>query len=177
MMKIMKLIAIFTGLILTASIAAAADHCETVKGRVTSQMVGVFSNGDLCDSPVGICTEGRMTGKLKGSFRFVAANLAPFDNGGVTPTVFATTGVLTASPKYCRGDLVFNDTSAFSVDSISGDGNLGFASLQTLDGAASTGRCEDATGRVRIQGLFNNGCVDCKYEGLICGVTKSEAGD
>ena len=81
--------------------------------------------------------------------------------------------MLTASSKYCRGDLVFNDTSAFSVVSISGDGNLGFASLETVDGAASTGRCQDATGRVRIQGLFNNGCVDCKYEGLICGVTVS----
>ncbi len=177
-MKITKAMILSATLILAATNADASGHCKEVKGRITSQVVGLnFPNGDPCLSPVGICTEGSLTGNLKGPFRFVAANLTPFPNSGATPNVFATTGVLTADAEFCGGDLVFNDTSAFSVVSVSDDGNQAFASLQTVDGAASTGGCQDATGRVRVQGLFNLGCVDCKYEGLICGVEISDNDD
>ena len=176
-MKITQSILLFAGLTLAAAGAFASDHCISVKGRVTSQTVTEFSNGEGCPSLVGICTEGRLTGGLKGRFRFVAGSLVPFNNDGATPNVFATTGVLTSESKLCRGTAVFNDTSAFSLTSVAGDTNLDFASIQTLDGNLSTGRCSGAVGRIRIQGLFDNGCVDCKYEGRICGVVASHDDD
>lgn len=176
-MKITQSILLFAGFMLLSAGAFASDHCISVKGRVTSQTVAVFSNGVACPSPVGICTEGRFTGGLKGRFRFVAGSLDPFNNGGVTPDVFATTGVLTSKSKLCRGSAVFNDTSAFATTSVAGDTNLDFASIQTLDGNLSTGRCSGATGRVRIQGLFDNGCVDCRYQGRICGVVAAHDDD
>lgn len=172
-MKITGSILLLAGFMLASASAFASDHCIAVKGRVTSETVTVFSNGIDCPSPVGICTEGRLTGRLKGRFRFVAGSLEPFNNGGATPDVFATTGVLTSKSKLCRGTAVFNDTSAFATSSVAGDTNLDFASIQTLDGNLSSGRCNGATGRIRIQGLFDNGCVDCKYEGRICGVVTS----
>ena len=118
---------------------------------------------------------------MRGRFTFVASTLVPFGLAVTDPDapadVFASTGVISIDTKFCRGTLVLKDTSAFAVSSITGDGDLGFASLETVDGINSTGKCEGATGRIRIQGIFNNGCVDCRYEGLICGVKKSENDD
>lgn len=47
-----------------------------------------------------------------------------------------------------------------------------FASLSTVDPSMSTGGCAGATGRLRLAGVFE-GCVDCEYEGEVCGVGPS----
>jgi hypothetical protein len=77
--------------------------------------------------------------------------------------VAATTGVVTLNSKICSGSLVLEDTSTFSL---SPDGSV--AGLDTPDGTESTGDCFGATGRLRYMGIFEGGCVDCRYDGEIC---------
>ena len=146
---------------------ATAGDCKSVKGRVVSELVTAFSDGSPCTSPLGLCTEGRFTGRLKGKFRFVANTLTPFvvADPAAPPDVASTTGVISIATRFCDGTLVLDDTSAFSL---SDDGFV--ASLQTPNGAASTGGCSGASGRVRLEGIFQLGCVDCRYKGEICGV-------
>lgn len=159
-----------------ASGVYAGDGCKSVKGRITSQLVANFSNGDPCPSPLLLCTEGRFTGKLRGRFKFVANSLSPFQaqDPAAPADVAATTGVLNLKTRFCDGNLVFKDTSAFVTDPTS-DGY--FASLGTVDGDASSGGCANASGRIRIQGVFIGGCVDCKYVGQICGLGKDDDDD
>ncbi len=165
LVKYLLLTAAAFGLVATG---AAAGDCKSVKGRVVSELVGQFSDGTPCTSPLGLCTEGRFTGRLKGKFRFIAGSLTPFGLIDLTksqPNVAATTGVINLETRFCGGTLVLDDTSVFSLDL---DGSV--ASLQTPNGDASTGGCAGASGRVRLEGVFDNGCVDCKYRGEICGV-------
>lgn len=172
-MKFIKLMTL-AGLLGIAPIAFAAGDCKPVQGHLTSTVVSVFSDGTPCTSPFGICSEGRFTGRLKGQFRFVANALHPF--AAIDPTapldVAATTGVITVESSYCGGTLVLDDTSAFSL----GEDGF-FASLQTPNGALSGGGCTGASGRIRAQGVFIGGCVDCKYVGEICGVGPSPDDD
>ena len=147
--------------------ASADDDCRTVKGRVVSQVVTEFSDGSACTSPLGICSEGRFTGTLKGKFAFTAIAGLPYASfdAGSPADIFATTGELKLQPKRCHGVLGFRDTSVFSF---SPDGN--FASIGTADPLLGSGSCAGATGRIRIEGIFQLGCVDCKYRGEICGL-------
>lgn len=148
----------------------ANNDCKPVQGRVTSELVTQFADGSMCPSPLGLCTEGRFTGRLKGKFRFVANTLTPFAlaDPSAPPDVASTTGVISIDTRYCDGTLVLDDTSAFSL---AADGFV--ASLQTPNGDASTGGCFGASGRVRLEGVFQLGCVDCAYRGEICGVGPS----
>ena len=171
-MKIRKALGcIVIGTLVAAFPAAhASDGCDEVKGRVTSEIVAVFSDGEACPSLLGLCTEGRFTGDLKGKFRFVASTLTPFV--ALDPTspldVAATTGTLDLDVKrYCKGSLSFADTSSFSLGP---DGS--FAAIDTIVG--TSGECADASGRIRIEGIFMNGCVDCNYRGEVCGVDNDD---
>lgn len=152
----------------------ADSACTPVQGRVTSELVEQFADGSLCPSPLGLCTEGRFTGRLKGKFRFVANTLTPFAAADPTAPadVASTTGVISIDTGFCAGTLVLDDTSAFSLGA---DGFV--ASLQTPNGDASNGGCMGASGRVRLEGIFQLGCVDCAYRGEICGVGPSADGD
>ena len=157
-----------------ASVGAAEAACKKVKGHIVSEVVPVFSNGEPCTSPAGICTEGRFTGRLKGRFTFVAQTLTPFNELDMTapPDVAATTGVVELDTRFCRGTLVLSDTSAFSI----GPDGL-FGGLETVDGAASSGGCLGASGRIRVSGVFMGGCVDCEYEGEVCKVGSGDDDD
>lgn len=172
-MKVTRILILVGGLLAAMSAFATPDDCKSVKGRLTSNVVVP------CDG--ALCSEGQFRGNLRGRFTFVANTLLPFGSAVADPNapgdVFASTGVIRIDTKFCRGTLVLKDTSAFAVASITGDDDLGFVSLETVDSTNSTGKCEGATRRIRIQGIFNNGCVDCKYEGLICGVTRSNRDD
>jgi len=147
------------------SLAIADDRCRSVQGRVVSEVVTEFSDGSACTSPLGICSEGRFTGKLKGRFTFTATGAAPFAtiDGGSPEDMFATTGVLNLGFARCNGALVFRDTSVFSFGP---DGF--FASVGTADPLLGSGSCAELSGRIRIEGVFDQGCVDCKYRGEIC---------
>ncbi len=158
------------GMILGAAVflttGSAMAECEPVRGRIVSEQVEVFSRGEPCPSVLGLCTEGRFSGDLKGRFKFIANSLTLYDtlDPTTTPNVAAVTGVNKLQPrKLCHGTLVFTDTSAFSLEP---DGFVG--GLETVDGSASTGSCYGASGRIRIEGVFMEGCVDCTYKGEIC---------
>lgn len=149
------------------STAIADDDCRSVKGRVVSQVVTEFADGSACTSPLGICSEGRFTGTLKGRFAFTATAALPYASfdAGSPADIFATTGELRLQPKRCHGVLAFRDTSVFSF---SPDGY--FASIGSADPLLGSGGCAAASGRIRIEGVFQLGCVDCKYRGEICGL-------
>ena len=151
-----------------ATNAIAASDCKSVKGRVTSTVVEFFSSGEACTSPLGICSEGRFTGKAKGSFTFIADSLVPYSvqDPNAQADVAATTGRLELTPKkLCDGTILFRDTSAFAL---APDGS--FVSIGTVDPAASSGSCAETSGRIRIEGIFMGGCVDCRYGGERCGL-------
>ena len=146
--------------ITAVAISSAQAQCKSVNGHITSELVEVFSNGAQCPSPISLCTEGRFIGGLKGEFTFVAQTLNPT---GAVPDVAFTIGEIQLSSNQCDGTLILTDTSAFSL---SPDGQFG--GLQTVDGDASTGDCNEASGRLRVFGVFIGGCVDCTYRGEIC---------
>ena len=166
-MKIVKFLLLTAAAFGLFATGASASDCKSVKGRVISELVTEFADGSPCLSALGLCTEGRFTGRLKGKFRFVANSLTPFGVLDMTAPmdVAATTGVISIDTQFCNGTLVLDDTSAFSIGP---DGFVG--SIQTPNGAVSSGGCNGATGRLRLEGVFMEGCVDCRYKGEICGV-------
>ena len=105
-MKSIILVLLAFGLSANSTFLLADDQCKTVKGRVVSQVVTEFSDGSGCDSPIGICSEGKFSGKLKGKFTFTAVGASPYvpmidpDSPG---DIFATTGILNLKPKRCHG--------------------------------------------------------------------------
>jgi hypothetical protein len=169
---------LIVGLAISFALAGVTDSayatCKSAHGRIVSTLVTEFSDGTLCPSLLGLCTEGRFTGTLNGRFRFVATTLTSYaDLDPSAPAdVAATTGVVTLNSKICSGSIVLEDTSTFSL---SPDGSV--AGLETIDGTGSTGDCFGATGRLRYMGIFEGGCVDCKYDGEVCVVGKEEEGD
>lgn len=147
--------------------------CKTVNGRIISDVVLQYSDGSPCLSP--LCTEGRLTGRLNGRLRYFATAAARYNDllmptPPVAPNVDASTGIITLSPRhFCAGDLIFADTSAFSYDSdpfVSGRFEGIVSAIETI--IAGTGGCAGATGRLRVHGVFDNGCVDCRYVGKVC---------
>ena len=154
-------------LLSTAVVGFAHADCRHVDGRINSDLVAFFSDGSACPSPLGLCTEGRFSGDLKGRFRFVADSLSPYvlQDPASPADVVATTGTISLRTKYCGGTLFLRDTSAFST---SADGLVG--GLETVDGDASSGGCAGASGRIHVAGVFMEGCINCRYEGEVCRV-------
>ncbi len=173
----LRIVGVGIGLALVASTGTAVAECEAVDGRVVSRLVEEFSNGEPCPSPLALCTEGRFTGDLEGDFTFVALSLNPYATlpgvaeGTVPPDVAATTGFINLEPEeLCAGTLVLSDTSTFSLGP---DGF--FAGLETV--FPQDDACGDVTGRLRIEGVFIGGCVDCRYDGEICGADVDDDDD
>ena len=124
--------------ILTMS-PALAERCRDVDGRLISRVVETFSNGKPCTSPLGVCTEGRFTGDLKGRFRFTSRTLQSYSTQDPDAPLDVTslTGFFKLSPrKLCNGTLTLFDTSAYSFGP---DGS--YSSIETI--TSGTGTCED----------------------------------
>lgn len=62
-------------------------HCKRVDGDFTSVTVAP----PACNSPVGLCTHGTLTGRLRGTYDFVALTLAPAGDPD-QPMLFVYTG-------------------------------------------------------------------------------------
>jgi hypothetical protein len=121
-----------------------------------------LSDGSLCAAAPGLfCTTGRFTGGLSGTFDFTATTFDALANpdSALTGTAFFT-GELVLQTN--RGVLVFKDAGAVAVDGEV----LRFASVLTIIGG--TDALTGATGRIRDEGIFINGCVDCRYRGEVC---------
>ncbi len=153
--------------------APALADCESVEGRVVSTIVAAYSDGTPCPSPLGLCTEGRFTGDLAGNIRFSAATLTPYFvlDASSPPDMAASTGTITLdTDEICEGTIVFADTATFSL------GDDGYVvAIETI--ADATGSCAAATGRIRLSGVFQGGCVDCEYVGEVCGVDDDDDDD
>ena len=139
--------------------------CRSVEGRLVSQVVAIgqpLSDGSPCDAAPGLfCTTGRFTGGLAGTFDFAARTFDPAANPD-----FASTGTGFFTGRLVlrtnHGTLTFRDAGAIASDSDA----LTFASVLTV--IEGTDALTGATGRIRDEGIFVNGCVDCRYRGEVC---------
>ena len=142
------------------------DRCNSVSGTLTSIVVPIgqpLSDGTICAAAPGLfCTTGVAVGDLRGIFDFTANTFDPLANPDFGETgVGIFTGNLVLRMK--RGTLVFKDVGAFdAIPGSRGD----FASVLTV--VQGTEALAGATGRLRDEGIFINGCVDCTYRGEIC---------
>jgi hypothetical protein len=157
------LVALASPFLLTAAAAssdgagtALAGECRSVIGQLASRVTT-----DACTSPLDLCTLGRYWG-VQGAFGFTATSLTPAANPDFAQTTVAFyTGDAVIRTK--DGDLMIKDAGAFDIGPTS-NGDFG-AVLAIIGG---TGDFVGATGRIRIEGLFVNGCVDCRYRGEVC---------
>ena len=147
------------------SLAAGGGACQPLEGRLVSQAVPIgqpLSDGSLCTASPGLfCTTGRFTGGLAGTFDFTAKTLDSLANPD-----FALTGISFFTGQLIlhtnHGGVVFKDAGALAIE-----GNvITFASVLTI--IEGTGALTGATGRIRDEGIFINGCVDCRYRGEVC---------
>jgi len=137
---------------------ASAGECQSVRGHIVSRVL----TGTDCTSPVGLCTIGRFRGDIRGDFVFTASSLNPGANPDFALTSVAFyTGDLVLHTN--DGDLISKDAGAFNITPNS---NEDFGSVQTI--ITGTEELAGTTGRIRAEGVFINGCVDCRYRGEIC---------
>lgn len=131
--------------------ASAASDSMPVHGHIRSQVVA----GPACTSPVGLCTAGRFTGGITGTFEFTATSLTPTP----TPGLFFYTGTIVVHTRH--GDLGCTSTGVFNI---SGDGEL-------VDHCTITGGTADlagASGYLLMSGTFTAAAGgDSDYRGKL----------
>lgn len=168
MTRYARLAAILISLVATQRIAAQTTPghaCRSIEGRLVSQVVPIgqlLSDGSPCAASPGLfCTTGRFTGGLAGTFDFTATTFDPAANPD-----FAVTGVGFFTGRLVlhtnHGVLTFRDAGAIAADQDA----MTFASVLTV--VEGTDALSGATGRIRDEGIFINGCVDCRYRGDVC---------
>jgi hypothetical protein len=122
----------------------------TVWAAGTRSLSGHFSStvvtGPTCQSPVGLCTDGSLTGGIKGSFSFTGTSLIPTVDTPTTGVVLYT-GDLSVRAK--DGEFTCKDAGAFRT---SGDGAV--SSVCTI--VSGTGAYSGATGTIQFTGTFSS---------------------
>lgn len=149
--------AIAAAILSLVTVTASADQtCKPVEGHFLASIVPP----PACQSPVGVCTEGRVWGGIQGNYHFVMTQSMPSAPTGV-PTIFFFTGKSTIDLK--SGDQLLG-TDTGSIDF----GLGGFASLITFGGG--TGDMTNATGQIRLRGelSFAAGTTQGDYVGTVC---------
>lgn len=135
--------------------AMAAGACRTVEGKFESQVV----SGPACLSSVDLCTQGTVSGDLKGSFSFVGTSLIPTVDTPTTAVVLATgdTTLATLNGRHFLKSAALLRTS----------GDEDFSELDTIVGG--TDRLAGATGTLHLDGTFDQltGGVG-RYVGRVC---------
>jgi hypothetical protein len=132
--------------IVASSVPAFSDpQCKPVVGSFEAHLV---TPAEGCQSPVGLCTAGRVWGGIQGTYAFTMTSALP--NGEPTaPTVLFFTGHSVVTLK--SADVVLG-TDTGSIDLPSGQG--GFASLITFH-SGGNGATANATGQIRLRGDFD----------------------
>ena len=159
-MRIRRILALgiaVCAVLLAASRARANQQCKPVVGSFEAQ---VMVSG--CNSPVGLCTAGRVWGGIQGNYEFTMSSMAPNGEPDL-PTILFFTGHSRVTLK--SGDLVLGtDTGVIDLP----PGNGGFASLITFKGGAGT--MANATGQIRLRGDFDPvaGTTSGDYLGTVC---------
>ena len=138
---------------------AIPSNCRDVKGTISSS-----SFTENCPS---LCTEGQFTGGLNGDFEFVLTGLTDFPNlGAPIPAagVGALTMTLTNSNLCAKGTVLeFVDASSFVPNDLPDDSYFG--GVQTVKANED---CGVIGGFITTSGIFNDGCIDCVYNGVVC---------
>lgn len=115
-----------------------------------------------CTSPVGFCTEGRLTGSLNGSYFFTMDDTMPADE--LLPAINFFTGVSDITTR--RGATIQGiDTGTIDLDPTR------FGALSSLITFTSgTGYLRRATGQIQVQGNldFASGGTGGRYTGRLC---------
>ena len=136
--------------------ASPSGACKKVQGKFSAFNLPP----EVCASPVGFCTEGSLSGNLKGAYSFVMSAATPAGEPDVpNVTFFQGDSVVTTH----KGQVYTGvDTGAINLDP-PGTLNSGrFSTLLTfVDGGA---------GHLWIQGTANlaEGTVSGSYSGLLC---------
>ena len=121
------------------------------------------SSGPECDSPVGVCMTGSVSGRIKGSFSFTARSVIATDDTPVTAAIVTTGDAMVETRS---GDLFCKLTGTLQVTD---DGP--FVSLCVVTGG--TGDWAGTTGYLRTSGTFTlAGGGSGSYDGKISGAAQ-----
>jgi hypothetical protein len=119
-----------------------AAGTRSPSGHFSSTVV----TGAACQSPIELCTEGSLTGGLKGSFSFTGTSLIQTVDTPTTAVVLYT-GDLSVNTK--DGEFTCKDAGAFRT---TGDGAT--SSVCTI--VSGTGAYAGATGTIQFSGTFSS---------------------
>jgi hypothetical protein len=122
--------------------AAAPARRIPVRGLIISKLL----EGPACTSPVGVCTAGRLTGGIQGTFVFTAKTLTPTADTPATGVMLYTGEIVIRT---ARGEIRVKDAGAINYTA-GGTGDVGASS--TIVGG--TGHNTGISGRLRIAGTF-----------------------
>jgi hypothetical protein len=137
--------------LLSAGGAAAASSARNVDGRLETRVV----SPPACASIVALCTQGRISGDIRGTFDFTGDTLTPAPNQA-SPTVSFYTGQVVIRSD--DGHIVGTDAGV--IDFATG----AFVDLTTISPGQSTGKWAGATGQLRFSGSCDLAAGGCKSE-------------
>jgi hypothetical protein len=149
------LAALFAVLSVSAS-PVAAPSVRDVDGNLETRVVSPAA----CTSAVALCTHGRISGDIRGTFDFTGDTLTPAPNQ-TNPTVFLYTGQVVIQTD--DGHIVGTDAGV--IDFATG----AFVDLTTIPPGQSTGMWAGATGQLRFSGSCDLAAGVCKseYDGTV----------
>jgi hypothetical protein len=142
---------------LTASEAATAARCRPINGHFTEQ---AFIEG--CQSPVGLCLAGTLSGAVTGTFVTTGTESIPTGDTPATGVVhFTADTVVHARLGKLAGDIAIKNAG---VNRIQATGEI--IDLQTIVGG--TGNFIGASGSIQTFGTFVEGVGRSEYSGTVC---------
>jgi hypothetical protein len=164
-----RFIALTSCLALQALTTAALAHgggssSNDPPGLVCHEVKGKFESlpAPTCNSLVGLCTAGELSGSLRGGYGFVMSQMVePMD--ATIPSVTFFTGTSTITRRH--GTLIGTDAGSLDLNA----GAFGaFATLITITGG--TGSYTRAAGYLQVRGKldFTTGGAKGDYKGKIC---------
>ena len=143
----------FVVAMLVAVAATAVVSAATQRGHFSSVV-----DTEACFSIVGICTDGTLTGALKGTFSFTATSLTASADSAATGVMFYT-GDITLTTR--DGVLFCKDAGAFDV-------NAPGAVSSVCKVTGGTGEFAGASGTIQFVGTFTfAGGGDGEYRAMI----------
>lgn len=151
---IMGLLVAFVATGSAGAVVASKGDCMKVSGKVT---LGPVPPAE-CDSPLGLCGEGQVTGHLKGEVFFSATEYLMSADTPATGVVFVTGNAVFTTR--C-GTLTTKDAITRAID-----GNGEYAEVNTVVGG--TGCHAGATGRFVASGKTTAEEASGTYTGEIC---------
>ena len=132
-------------------IAVAAPSTRNVDGNLETHAVAP----PACTSAVALCTHGRISGDIRGTFDFTGDTLTPAPVQA-NPTVFFYTGEVVIRTD--DGSIVGTDAAV--IDLATG----AFVDLTTISPGQSTGKWAGAIGQLRLSGACDLSAGVCKSE-------------